>query len=187
MSAAGFGGRTVVTRMPRSKRSALTTMMIGIGIVLRQVGTTNSYKLSDRPVLKYGTAWKKEATSDLVQQAIKSGFRHIDTACQPRHYNEGGVGEGWTAAAKDLNLKREDIWLQTKYSSIPAQDPDNIPYDKDAPLEERVRQSLHKSLENLRTDYIDSWVMHGPEGNWDDHWKVCEECAPHLCWQVFAY
>ncbi|EJK55258.1 hypothetical protein THAOC_25025, partial [Thalassiosira oceanica] len=44
--------------------------------------------LSDLPVLKYGTAWKNEKTADLVYKAIKSGFRHIDTACQPRHYRE---------------------------------------------------------------------------------------------------
>ena len=34
----------------------------------------------------YGTAWKKERTAEYVAQAVKSGFRFIDTACQPRHY-----------------------------------------------------------------------------------------------------
>ena len=41
----------------------------------------------------YGTAWKKDRTKDLVYQAIKSGFRAIDTACQPKHYNERLVNE----------------------------------------------------------------------------------------------
>ncbi|KAL7537240.1 hypothetical protein ACHAXR_007683 [Thalassiosira sp. AJA248-18] len=118
----------------------------------------SAYKLSDRPTLKYGTAWKKDATADLVYKAIKSGFR--------------GVGDGWTAAARDLGLDRKDIWIQTKFSGLGAHDPNNVPYDKDAPLEDRVRQSLKKSLENLQTDYIDSWVMHGPEDSWDNHWKV---------------
>jgi diketogulonate reductase-like aldo/keto reductase len=36
----------------------------------------------------YGTAWKKERTKDLVYRAIASGFRAIDTACQPKHYSE---------------------------------------------------------------------------------------------------
>ena len=40
------------------------------------------------PTIKYGTAWKKEKTSEYVYQAIQAGFRHIDTACQPKHYNE---------------------------------------------------------------------------------------------------
>mmetsp|Transcript_1127 Transcript_1127/g.1975 ORF Transcript_1127/g.1975 Transcript_1127/m.1975 type:complete len:311 (-) Transcript_1127:156-1088(-) len=131
-----------------------------------------AFDLSDRPTLKYGTAWKKDATADLVYKAIKSGFRHIDTACQPRHYNEGGVGEGWTKAARDMNLNREDLWIQTKFSGLNAHDPNNVPYDANAPLEDRVRQSLERSLENLRTDYLDSWIMHGPEDSWDDHWKV---------------
>jgi diketogulonate reductase-like aldo/keto reductase len=38
------------------------------------------------PRLIYGTAWKKEATTELVIQAILNGFRGIDTACQPKHY-----------------------------------------------------------------------------------------------------
>jgi hypothetical protein len=33
------------------------------------------------PKFIYGTAWKKEKTTDLVVMAIKSGFRGIDTAC----------------------------------------------------------------------------------------------------------
>mmetsp|Transcript_7187 Transcript_7187/g.10502 ORF Transcript_7187/g.10502 Transcript_7187/m.10502 type:complete len:315 (+) Transcript_7187:73-1017(+) len=127
--------------------------------------------------LKYGTAWKKEATSDLVYNAVKAGFRHIDTACQPKHYNEAGVGEGWTKAAQELGLSRENISLQTKFTSLNGQDPNRIPYDKDAPLAERVRQSLEKSLENLQTDYIDSLVMHGMENSWEDNfivWRVFE-------------
>ena len=168
--------------------------------------SATSFSLSDRPTLKYGTAWKKEATADLVFKAVIHGFRRqlfvmfdfflavlclcdqykynltllcsysiiadIDTACQPRHYNEAGVGEGWTKAVQALKLSREDIWLQTKYSSLDAQDPQNTPYDRNSPIENRVRKSLEVSLENLKTDYLDSWVMHGPENNWDDNFKV---------------
>jgi len=41
---------------------------------------------SGRTFLVYGTAWKKEHTAEYVAEAIKSGFRFIDTACQPKHY-----------------------------------------------------------------------------------------------------
>lgn len=44
--------------------------------------------LNSFPRITYGTAWKKDATSDLVYNAIVTGFRHVDTACQPKHYNE---------------------------------------------------------------------------------------------------
>lgn len=39
------------------------------------------------PPVFYGTAWKKEKTAQLVAIALKSGFRAIDTACQPKHYH----------------------------------------------------------------------------------------------------
>lgn len=38
------------------------------------------------PRIIYGTAWKKDATTDLVVKAVLGGFRAIDTACQPKHY-----------------------------------------------------------------------------------------------------
>lgn len=41
---------------------------------------------SGRAFLLYGTAWKKERTAQYVSEAVKSGFRFIDTACQPKHY-----------------------------------------------------------------------------------------------------
>lgn len=58
-----------------------------------------------RPYLLYGTAWKEENTASLVTQAIHAGFRFIDTACQPKHYNEAGVGKGWTTAASQLGTE----------------------------------------------------------------------------------
>ena len=123
----------------------------------------------------YGTAWKKDATAKLVYDAILAGFRRIDTACQPKHYNESEVGAGRTAAARDLGLTRNDFWLQTKYTSLNGQDVNRIPYDKHAALDERVRQSLAKSFENLQTNYIDSLVMHGPEDDWEKNLIVWRE------------
>ncbi len=51
------------------------------------------------PWIIYGTAWKKERTLDLVVKAIQAGFKGIDTACQPKHYDESLVG----AALQRLN------------------------------------------------------------------------------------
>ena len=50
------------------------------------------------PKIIYGTAWKKERTAQLVEQAIVAGFRGIDTACQPKHYHEArnsGLHKPW--------------------------------------------------------------------------------------------
>ena len=124
------------------------------------------------PRLTYGTAWKKDATSNLVYHAILAGFRHVDTACQPKHYHEVGVGEGWMAASEELGLERSDIWLQTKYTSVSGQDPNRIPYNPESTLRDQVLESLQISLQNLQTTYLDSWVMHGPESTWEDMFEV---------------
>jgi diketogulonate reductase-like aldo/keto reductase len=113
------------------------------------------------PALLYGTAWKKERTAPLVAQALGLGFRGIDTACQPRHYDEPGVGAG-VAAALQQGLRREQLYLQTKFTSLSGQDPHSVPYDARASLPEQVRQSCQVSLANLRTSYLDGLVLHSP-------------------------
>jgi diketogulonate reductase-like aldo/keto reductase len=113
------------------------------------------------PRLIYGTAWKKADTESLVAQALRCGFRGIDTACQPKHYFEAGVGAG-IAAVLGENLTRADLYLQTKFTSLSGQDPERIPYDADAGLAEQVAQSFAVSLRNLRTEYLDGLVLHGP-------------------------
>ena len=117
---------------------------------------------SNKPFLVYGTAWKKERTAEYVNQAVHSGFRFIDTACQPKHYNESGVGEGWSTAASELKLPREEFYIQTKFTPYPGQDPNNVPYDPESTLEEQVQTSLTESLKNLKTDYLDCLVLHSP-------------------------
>ncbi len=86
----------------------------------------------------------------------------IDTAGQPKHYNEAGVGDGIAVAMAELELARSDIWIQTKFSPIGGQDRNNLPYDPEATLEDQVIQSIDVSLKNLRTTYIDSLVLHSP-------------------------
>ncbi|KAJ1432249.1 NADP-dependent oxidoreductase domain-containing protein [Ochromonadaceae sp. CCMP2298] len=130
------------------------------------------------PAFMYGTAWKKERTKDLVQLAVKSGFRGIDTACQPKHYYEPGTGEALQALYAEGIVTRADIFLQTKFTSLGGQDPNNIPYDPKAPLADCVRRSFETSLQNLQTSYVDSLVMHSPMPRFSDTlavWRVFEE------------
>lgn len=129
------------------------------------------------PPLMYGTAWKKEHTADLVEMAIMSGFRGIDTACQPKHYNEAGVGEALERLAGH-GIMREELFLQTKFTPLSGQDPARIPYDPNAPLEMQVAQSFEASKRNLRTEYIDSLVLHSPlfpYANLQKVWEAMEE------------
>jgi diketogulonate reductase-like aldo/keto reductase len=113
------------------------------------------------PKLIYGTAWKKERTASLVEQALESGFRGIDTACQPKHYYEAGVGTG-IKACLDKGLKRSDLYLQSKFTSLNGQDPQQVPYDPNASLATQVQQSFQVSLNNLQTSYLDCLILHSP-------------------------
>lgn len=115
----------------------------------------------------YGTAWKKDETERLVAEAIREGFRGIDTACQPKHYDEAGVGRGVAQCLRDglaggVRLTRGDLYLQTKFTPIGGHDPRRIPYDARAPLATQVAQSFAASQRNLKTDYVDSLVLHSP-------------------------
>lgn len=129
------------------------------------------------PALIYGTAWKKEHTAALVQLAIEHGFRGVDTACQPKHYDEAGVGAG-VAASLSAGLRRGDLYLQTKFTPLDGQDPQRIPYDPAAPLAQQVAQSFQVSLRNLQTEYLDCLVLHSPLATVDETatvWQAMEE------------
>src|SRR6202020_1266974 len=125
----------------------------------------DTFILSNRririPRIIYGTAWKKADTARLVRLAIQTGFRGIDTACQPKHYDEAGVGTG-VAASLGQGLSRAEIYLQTKFTSLSGQDPDRIPYDRKATLPDLIAQSVKASLVNLHTDYLDCVLLHSP-------------------------
>lgn len=112
------------------------------------------------PSLMYGTAWKKEATTELVQLAMASGFTAMDTANQLIHYEEALVGEALQALAKK-GIERDSLFLQTKFTSVDGQG-GRAPYDPSADLTTQVRQSFDSSLNHLGTDYVDSYILHAP-------------------------
>jgi diketogulonate reductase-like aldo/keto reductase len=125
----------------------------------------------------YGTAWKKEKTKEYVIDAIKNGFRAIDTACQPKHYNEAEVGKGIKEAMSICKIPREKLFIQTKFTPVTGQDPNSIPYNPNDPIEMQVEQSVKRSLENLQIDYIDSLLLHSPISPHIDMlkaWRVLE-------------
>jgi diketogulonate reductase-like aldo/keto reductase len=122
------------------------------------------------PDFLYGTAWKEDRTPSLVELALRMGFWGVDTANQRRHYFEAGVGQGLAAAYRAGLVTRADVFLQTKFTYRPGQD-QRLPYDPTASLSIQVGQSMASSLEHLGTDYVDSYVLHGPASGygWTDH------------------
>ncbi len=113
------------------------------------------------PPILYGTAWKEEATQALTELAIQQGFRGIDTANQRKHYYEAAVGAAIASSIEQGHVTRDDLFIQTKFTFQAGQD-HRLPYDQKAPTEVQVAQSCASSLEHLRIDQIDSYVLHGP-------------------------
>jgi diketogulonate reductase-like aldo/keto reductase len=119
-----------------------------------------TYNKVSVPSFMYGTAWKKEATTRLVQQAVEAGFTAIDTANQLIHYQEALVGDALLALSKQ-GIARDRLFLQTKFTPANGQD-HRTPYDASANLTTQVTQSFDSSLAHLHTDYLDSYILHGP-------------------------
>ncbi|KAL3476468.1 NADP-dependent oxidoreductase domain-containing protein [Aspergillus californicus] len=168
-------------------RSALVRMPWE-GYTLRSVQTASPTFI---PTLIYGTAWKKDRTAELVHQAVTSGFRAVDTAAQPKHYREDLVGEGIRRAISDGTVSREDLYIQTKFTSVHGQDPDNMPYSPTDSVRDQVHASVKSSLYNLRPSsvaesvdeaYIDTVLLHSPlptMAETIEAWTALETYVPH--------
>jgi diketogulonate reductase-like aldo/keto reductase len=135
------------------------------------------------PRLLYGTAWKEDDTERLTLLALQNGFRGIDTANQRKHYHEAAVGQGIAAAIRAGLVKRDELFVQTKFTFRGGQD-QRLPYDPAAPIATQVEQSFAHSLTHLGVDTIDSYVLHGPTSgrglqtaDWEA-WRAMEAIQP---------
>lgn len=117
--------------------------------------------MTNPPLILYGTAWKEDRTQALVELALEQGFRGIDTANQRKHYYEAAVGQAIAAAIERGLVRREDLFLQTKFTFQNGQD-HRLPYDPSAPISTQVEQSFASSLEHLGVATMDSYLLHGP-------------------------
>lgn len=95
-------------------------------------------------------------TYDAVLQALKAGYRHIDTAAA--YFNEENVGR----AVKDSGIPREDIFITSK---LWLQD-----YGY-----EQAKIGIARSLRKLDLGYIDLYLIHQPYGDVTGAWKAMEE------------
>jgi 2,5-diketo-D-gluconate reductase A len=99
------------------------------------------------PVVGFGT-WQITGRTcvDAVGAALRSGYRHIDTATMYR--NEAEVGAAWQGSG----VPRDDLFLTTKLQPGRAR---------------QARRVLEESLRGLGTDHVDLWLVHWPP-NGDD-------------------
>ncbi|WDF82540.1 aldo/keto reductase [Lacticaseibacillus pabuli] len=119
---------------------------------------TDTYKLSNGveiPIVGFGT-WQTpsgEVARQSVEDALKAGYRHIDTAAA--YGNEQSVGDGLKASG----LNRHDFFLTTKLWN------DSHSYDK-------AMAAIDDSLTKLGTDYVDLYLIHwGNPVATRDHWQ----------------
>ena len=94
------------------------------------------------PVIGFGTS-QLGACGEIVANALKVGYRHIDTAW--KYGSEKGVGEGIRASG----VPRKDIFLATKVSHEYLRAAD-------------FARSVDESLRNLQVDYVDLLHVHWP-------------------------
>jgi diketogulonate reductase-like aldo/keto reductase len=91
-----------------------------------------------------------------VLDALKAGYRHIDTAAA--YMNESDVGK----AVRDSGIKRDEVFITSK---LWLQD-----YGYDA-----AKKGVDTSLKNLGMDYMDLYLLHQPYGDVEGAWKALEE------------
>ena len=120
----------------------------------------NTVKLSnslEMPLLGYGVFQvNPDECERCVSDAIEAGYRLIDTA--QIYKNEEGVGR----AVANSGISRKDFFLVTKVWIS------NAGYEK-------AKQSIDKSLEKLKTDYIDLVLIHQPFGDYYGTYRLLEE------------
>lgn len=97
------------------------------------------------PKLALGT-WliDDDKASKAVEEAIKIGYRHIDTA--QAYGNERGVGEG----VRNSGIPRKDIFVTSKVAA------ENKSY-------ESAMASIDESVNKMNIDYIDMMIIHSPQ------------------------
>lgn len=121
----------------------------------------NTYQLNNGvkiPVLGFGTFKAKngEEAYRAVLEALKAGYRHIDTAAI--YQNEESVGQ----AIKDSGVPREEMFITTKLWNSQQ-------------TYEQARQAFEESLEKLGLEYLDLYLIHWPNPKplrENDQWKI---------------
>lgn len=99
---------------------------------------------------------ENEKSEEIIIQALKTGYRLIDTAAA--YCNETSVGN----AIKKSGIPRNEIFITTKVF------PHETGYEK-------TMKAFNRSLKKLQTDYIDLYLIHQPYGDYYGSWRALEE------------
>ncbi len=97
-------------------------------------------------------------TKEAVEEALKAGYRHIDTA--HAYQNERGVGQ----AVKESGIPRAEVWITSKLWVSDYADG-------------KAAASIDKMLKRLDTDYLDLLLIHQQFGAYMDAWRAMEDAV----------
>jgi diketogulonate reductase-like aldo/keto reductase len=97
-----------------------------------------------------------EIAKNSVLEALKAGYRHIDTAAI--YGNEESVGQ----AIKESGIKREDLFITSKV------------WNTEQGYESTLK-AFQDSLDKLGTDYLDLYLIHWPKDKNIETWKEIEK------------
>ena len=107
------------------------------------------------PFLGFGTYLiGNDDAAAAVVEAIRAGYRHIDTA--EGYNNERGVGAGLKTALASEGMKRADVFVTTKLW------PGNPAWGQVAKTTATTNTSLDESLARLGLEYVDLYLIHAP-------------------------
>ena len=97
------------------------------------------------PQLGLGTWFiDDDKVADAVKEAVKLGYRHIDTA--QAYGNESGVGEG----IRNCGIPREELFVVSKVAA------EHKTY-------EEAKAGIDETLEKMGLDYLDMMIIHSPQ------------------------
>ena len=114
------------------------------------------------PSIGYGVfrMTNTEECENAVVQAVKTGYRLIDTAAA--YENEAAVGKAIKRVIAEGIVKREDLFVTTKLWIT------DTSYEK-------AKEGFKRSLDRLGLDYVDLYLIHQPYNDYYGAWRALEE------------
>ncbi len=123
------------------------------------------------PMVGFGTYLiPNEDAESVVLEALRTGYRHIDTA--EAYGNEEGVGLAIQAGMPELGLSRDDIFVTTKLW------PGNEAWGQPVKTYQGTIDTLEQSLAKLQLDFVDLYLTHAPSASSEqrlEQWKAFVE------------
>lgn len=131
--------------------------------------TPQSRNAIGMPLIGFGTYQMSTEQAELyVEEVIKAGFRHIDSA--EGYNNEEGTGKGIQNTLNKTGLERSDLFITTKLF------PGYKPWGSHDKTYEQTIDNLKRQLQDLQLEYVDLYLIHGPMSELRlEQWKALIE------------